>query len=182
MQETDLRLRLRALPREIDPPRDLWPGIAGRLATPATTARPSRRPWFAALALAACLCAAVGIAYRTSGVAPGDATPAVAAAPAPADAAPSNAAAAPAAAAGDLRAELVRREAEALTRAYDAALRQFEQAPIPGPLQPALATLDRSARDIRGAMVHDPDAVFLLDQLRRTYALRLSLTQRAVTG
>ncbi|HET6434301.1 MAG TPA: hypothetical protein VFG18_01105 [Xanthomonadaceae bacterium] len=32
---------------------------------------------------------------------------------------------------------------------------------------------------IRTALEHDPDARFLLDQLRRTYAQRLALTQRA---
>ena len=47
---------------------------------------------------------------------------------------------------------------------------------------PALATLDRSAADIREAIASDPGAVFLLDQLRRTYSRRLSLTQQAVTG
>ena len=38
------------------------------------------------------------------------------------------------------------------------------------------------ASDLRGAIATDPEATFLLDQLRRTYARRLSLTQRAVTG
>ena len=151
MSETELRWQLRQLPRDIEPPRDLWPGIAARL--PAT--RPARwRPgWLAGLAMAASLCLAVGITWH-------QARP-----PAP-----------------DVQAQLVEREAQALTREYEAALLQFEGAPLPAPIEPALATLDQSAAEIRRAMDSDPGARFLLDQLRRTYSRRLSLTQRAVTG
>ena len=157
MEADDLRFRLRGLPAELEPPRDLWPGIESRLA-PVPRAAVRRRPrWLATLALAACLCLAVGTAWLLQ--------------PSPAGSSEES-----------LRAELVRREADALTREYYAALREFEGAPVPEPLQPTLATLDRSAMDIRGAIATDPDAVFLLDQLRRTYATRLSLTQRAATG
>jgi hypothetical protein len=41
------------------------------------------------------------------------------------------------------------------------------------------AKLDRSAAQIRGALAKDPDARFLLERLRHTYAMRLALTQRA---
>lgn len=154
MSDNELRWQLRQLPREIDPPRDLWSGIADRLQAPAQT--PSRRrPWFAALAVAASLSVAVGLAWQLREPAPP---------------------------ASDVRAQIVQREADALTREYQAALGQFEGAPMPAPLEPALATLDRSAADIRVAIATDPDAVFLLDQLRRTYARRLSLTQRAVAS
>ncbi len=152
MSDNQMRWQLRQLPREIDPPRDLWPGIADRLQRPAA---PRRRPWFAVLAVAASLCVAVGVAWQLRQ--PSAPTP-------------------------DFRAELVQREAAALTLEYLAALGQFEGAPMPEPLVPALATLDQSAADIRQAIASDPEAVFLLDQLRRTYARRLSLTQRAVTG
>lgn len=151
MSDNGLRWQLRQLPRDIDPPRDLWPGIAGRLQrSPAP-----RRPRFAALAVAASLCIAAGLAWQLR----------LPAAPAP-----------------DFLSELVQREAAALTLEYQAALDQFEGAPMPEPLVPALVTLDKSAADIRQAIASDPEAVFLLDQLRRTYARRLSLTQRAVTG
>jgi hypothetical protein len=44
-EEQDLLLRLAALPQEAEPARDLWPGIAARLAPemPATVPAPSRR-------------------------------------------------------------------------------------------------------------------------------------------
>ncbi len=152
MTETELRWQLRQLPRELDPPRDLWPGIAGRLAQ-----RPAKRGrWPLGLALAASLVLALGLAFGLPGAGPSEATV--------------------------VRGELVQREADGLTREYQAALSQFEGAPIPEPLVPALATLDRSAADIRSALDADPGAVFLLGQLRRTYARRLSLTQRAVIG
>jgi hypothetical protein len=151
MSETELRWQLRQLPREIESPHDLWPGIAARLAPP----RPARkgRGWLVGLAMAASLCLAVGIAWQQGRPSPTD---------------PQEA--------------LVQREAEALTREYEAALRQFEGAPLPAPLEPALATLDQGAAEIRQAMDSDPGARYLLDQLRRTYSRRLSLTQRAVTG
>lgn len=156
MTETELRWQLRQLPRELEPSRDLWPGIAGNLGRPV----PRRRPWLAALALAACLVLALGLGLglrlRLSSTGPS--------------------------AELDTRRELVQREAEGLTLEYQAALSQFEGAPIPEPLVPALATLDQSAADIRSALDADPGAVFLLEQLRRTYARRLSLTQRAVIG
>lgn len=165
--DDDLRFRLRALPAELEPTRDLWPDIARRLEPKAPAVRPARRGWIAGLAIAASLCVAVGIAWQQRAPSPGPATTANTTAPATAD---------------SLRAELVRREADALTREYYAALREFEGAPMPADLQPAIATLDRSAQDIRGAIAADPNAVFLLDQLRRTYTHRLSLTQRAATG
>lgn len=153
MGETELRWQLRQLPREIEPPRDLWPGIAARLER-----RPPRRhSWWVGLALAASLVLALGLGVRLSSPGPDRAL-------------------------AEGGAGLVYREAAALTREYEAALVQFQGAPMPAPLVPALDTLDRSAAEIRVALAADPDAVFLLDQLRRTYARRLSLTQRAVIG
>jgi hypothetical protein len=80
-------------------------------------------------------------------------------------------------------ARLIDREAEAMTREYRAALHELQaSAPAsatPRPEQPALRELDRSARQIRTALARDPEARFLLERLRRTYSLRLELTQRA---
>lgn len=49
-------------------------------------------------------------------------------------------------------------------------------------LAPALHELDRSAAQIRRALARDPDSRLLLEQLRRTYARRLELSQRALVG
>lgn len=152
MTDNDLRWRLRQLPREIEPARDLWPGIAARLQPPAAR---RRRPWLAVMSLAACLCLAVGLAVMLR--------------PAPAGG-------------PDLSAELVQREAEAMTLEYQAALSEMQDAPIPTPLAPALATLDESALEIRAALAARPGSAQLLDQLKRTYSRRLALTQRAALG
>jgi hypothetical protein len=154
MTDSDLRWRLRQLPREIEPERDLWPGIAARLPAPALA---RRWPWRAGLALAASLLVAV-IAWRQEGMTR---------APASVDE-------------GTTR--LVQAEARAITREYQSALDQYAAVPVPNELVPGLATLDRSVADIRQALAVDPGSVRLLQQLQRTYALRLSLTQRAATG
>lgn len=49
-------------------------------------------------------------------------------------------------------------------------------------LAPAFDELDRSAAQIRRALARDPDSRLLLEQLRRTYARRLELSQRALVG
>ncbi len=117
-------------------------------------APPRRRtwPWLTGLALAASLVIALGLAMPQAG--------------------PQKAP----------QAASLEREADALAREYQVALAQFAGAPLPVPLAPDLATLDQSAVDIRLALEQDPDAVYLLEQLRRTYARRLSLTQRAALG
>lgn len=152
MTDPDLRWQLRQLPREIEPARDLWPGIAARLNPPAVR---RGRPWLAVFSLAACLCLAVGLAVVLR--------------PAPAQG-------------PDRTAELVQREAAALTLEYEAALLEMQSAPVPDPLVPALATLDASAGEIRRAMAEQPGSTHLLDQLKRTYSRRLALTQRAALG
>jgi uncharacterized membrane protein YccC len=86
------------------------------------------------------------------------------------------------AASPDLTAQVVRQEAHSMTRQYQAALRELEGAPMPSSLKPSLQTLDQSAAQIRQAIAADPDSVFLLHQLQRTYARRLALTQRAIAG
>jgi hypothetical protein len=72
---------------------------------------------------------------------------------------------------------LVQREADGLTRQYQAALQEV-QAPMPVSLQPTAEALDRDVALIRAALARDPDSVRLLEQLRRTYAHRLALAQR----
>ncbi len=75
---------------------------------------------------------------------------------------------------------VIQREAAALTRDYTGALAQLDvQAKGSPEYGSALHALDESAAEIRHAIATDPNARFLLDQLRRTYARRLALTQRA---
>lgn len=155
MNENELRWQLRQLPKDIETSHDLWPGIEARLARPLASS-PRKGLWWAGLALASSLALAAVLMpeARTR----------------------------KASLERQLQAELVQREAEALTREYQAALTEFEGAPLPEPLQPTLQSLDRSAVAIREAIVADPGSPFLLQQLQRTYARRLSLTQRAATG
>jgi hypothetical protein len=151
--DADLRFRLRQLPRELEPARDLWPGIAGRL-QPAPRRR-ARSGWFTGLALAASVSAAV-VGWRM-------AAPANDPAPAPG-------------------AVVMQAEADAMTREYQAALAEYRTLDMPADAEPGLEALDRSARDIRTALAASPDSVRLLQMLQRTYTRRLELTHRAATG
>jgi hypothetical protein len=151
MKDSDLRWQLRQLPREIEPQRDLWPGIAARLEAPAVR---RRTPWRAGLAIAASVLVAL-VAWRF--------------APPPADAARR---------ADEATERIVQAEANAITREYQAALSQYEAVSVPAELVPSLATLDRSVADIRSALARDTDSVLLLEQLQRTYSRRLEITQR----
>ncbi|QNP39610.1 hypothetical protein [Lysobacter solisilvae (ex Woo and Kim 2020)] len=146
-----LRWQLRALRQDATPAHDLWPGIAGRLA-PQRASAPAARRWLrpATLAMAASLVLAVGAAGWLAR------TGQYASPPAP---------------------TLVQREADSLSRQYQAALQEV-QAPIPASLQPTAEALDRDVATIRAALASDPDSVRLLEQLRRTYAHRLALAQR----
>lgn len=160
--QDELSFRLRGLRRDQLPGNDLWPGIAARIAQPARGSAhdnvvplrhrgPARFvPW----ALAASLVLAIGVAWQQRPD-PGGARPV------------------------DPTAFLVQREAEAMTREYDAALRELQAAGAPLPSgSDALLQLDRSAAQIRTALARDPGAHFLLDRLRSTYEKRLALTQR----
>jgi hypothetical protein len=166
--DASLRLQLRGLRRDVEPAADLWPGISARIAAAPQAAQPgpARRGHgvsrFAPWALAASLALAVGVAWKMQ---PPSLAPAL----------PS--------AATNTGAPMLDRQAEAMTREYQAALREIEAArprgPEAHPEQEALRELDHSANQIRTALERDPDARFLLDRLRKTYTQRLALTQRA---
>lgn len=167
MSELDLRWQLRQLPREITPERDLWPDIAARLPQ---APRKSRRPFWQGLAIAASLSLAVGMAWFGS-LESGNTL-------------------------GNPQARLVEGEANAMIREYQSALAQLDPLGVLVPLDtPALqdpsltdrvrsdlAILDHSADSIRAALKADPNSTFLLEQLKRTYARRLSLTQRVLAS
>jgi hypothetical protein len=164
-----LRLRLRGLRRELPPARDLWPDISARLAAhpqasaadqphAATPLRAHRRRrgmhrlgWLAA---AASIALAIGIGWQLR--------------PQAVDAPVAG------------RDTMLVRQADAMTREYDAAVRELETAEPAVRETGALQQLDRSAAEVRAALARDPDAVFLLEQLRRVYTQRLSLTRRLV--
>ncbi len=169
-----LRWQLRGMRRDLPMKQDLWPGIAARIASQGATAssvRPSRdramRRW-APLALAASLLLAVGLTWQSHPL-PEAMTPA-AVGEAHSSAQLSSATVLP-------------REAEAMAREYDAALLELHagtpRAPRPHVETAALQDLDRSADQIRDALRRDPDARFLFERLRRTYAQRLALTRRS---
>ena len=155
MTETDLRWQLRQLPRDIEPGRDLWPGIAAAIER--RPLRRSARPAWTVLAMAASVLLAAGLFWKM--------TPAETPTPG-----------------ADPAAMVVASESRAITHEYQAALRQYKGAPIPASLQPSLGALDQSVAQIQRAIASDPKSVFLLEQLRKTYSRRLELTQRAVTG
>lgn len=158
MNETDLRWRLRQLPRDIEPARDLWPEIAA--SAKRAPAKPRWR-WMHSLAMAASVALAFGLAWRIT----------------PPPSAPMTTAAQP-----DEEARILEREASAMTHEYQAALLELHGAPVPDSIEPSLRVLDDGARQIRAAIAANPDSPALLQQLRKTYSRRLALTQRALTS
>lgn len=161
MSDFELLRDLRRLAREREPQRDLWPDIRARI----DSAAPSRRrgrplaPWL--LALAAVLVLAVLVAMPRGPMQ--QAGPTTAGAPADAS-------------------TLLLAEADALTLEYLLALDQLGGHLQPPGLAPVLQELDASAVQIRSAIRDQPEADYLIDQLRRTYAQRLRLTRMAVVG
>lgn len=156
-----LRWQLRALRGDEAPARDLWPAIAARLETPAAGRAQPRPRWYPTIALAATLLLALGVGglWRGGELPDGSGRTATSDVASP---------------------TIVQREAEGLARQYDAALHELALAPHSPGLQPTLVELDRSLALIHDALARDPDSRLLLDQLRRTYAHRLALAQRAV--
>lgn len=164
MRDHHFRWRLRQLPRELEPGRDLWPAIAAvigmpsarvaqalRSGTPRTGARWQR--WAASIA-AGLLFAGMGLSISKPNLWRSLYTPRTS------------------------EHRLVLKEADAIRKHYKAELAQFRGVPVPADFAPALRELDASADGIRQALDAQPDAVFLLGQLRHTYARRLELTQR----
>ena len=155
MTETDLRWQLRQLTRELEPSRDLWPAIAAAIEQQPVRRAPRR--WLPAFAMAASVLLAGGLFWTLQG--------------------PVQPATHP-----DSSAQVVAAESRAITHEYQAALQQYEGAPIAAQLRPTLGELDRSVVQIQRAIAADPQSVFLLGQLRKTYSRRLALTQRAVSS
>lgn len=169
--DLQLRLQLKGLRREQPPQHDLWPQVSARIAQvtrePGHAAcRPpvghKRGHWQLPIALAASVVVALGVAWQLRpGLEDGN-LPAGWQAPSQSGLS-------------------LHAEALAMSREYEHALRQLRAA---GDnrlgMDAELGELDRSAEQIREAMRRDPQARFLLDRLRSTYAKRLQLTQRGL--
>ena len=150
-----LRWQLQGLRRDVSPQADLWPGIAARIAsTSPQQAPPVNRRRFSPWAMAASVLLAVGFIWQLTP----DPTQTVAV---PAD-------------------PLIRKQAVSMAFEYEKALARMGHTDSAPEMHAALDDLDRSAQMILTAIDDNPEARFLLDQLRRTYARRLQLTQRAV--
>lgn len=168
--DDDLALRLGALPREMVPPARVWAAVAEQAGREARGAPPgprrharARRYWPAVAGLATAASLALVL---SSGILP-------TLQPAPS---------APAGMADDGRPHNGVAQAERMADHYRQALAQVPVEDLPDDLQPALAELDRSAASIMEAIRESPSSGFLFDQLQRTYAQRLQLTQRAALG
>ncbi|HTD28666.1 MAG TPA: hypothetical protein VK660_04695 [Xanthomonadaceae bacterium] len=165
MNDSDFRWHLRQLPREREPSRDLWPAIGAAISGHDSGGVPAnhraqdvlRRShwlrWTSGIAVAL-LMAAIGLSIPHSRL--------------PRLTHASN----------TREHRLVLKEAAAIRKQYKAQFAKFSGVQVPANIAPALIELDASADAILTALDAQPDEVFLLDQLRRTYARRLELTQR----
>lgn len=156
------RLRLRALREDVPPRRDLWPGIAAGIEARAPAPHAAQRDaparggvrTFAWLATAASVVVALAIDWRLQ--------PPAATAPV-------------AQSTGD--ASLLVRQADAMDREYRAALREVEASRPIADRGGALDVIDRAIVETRAALMRDPSALFLFEQLQRIQAQRLALAR-----
>jgi hypothetical protein len=169
-----LLARAAALPRQVRPDRDLWPGIAEEIGRPRRLlAFPTPTlAWTGGLAAAAALLVAV-LAGRdpSSGV------------PTPGTAGPASAS--PAFVAQSPEAEL--REAEAdyerATKALLAALEAHRDQLAPETLESVeanLAVIDRAVSEVRAALLRDPSNPELTRMLAATQRKKVDVLQRVV--
>lgn len=154
--DSDLRFRLRGLPREMTPPDRVWAAVAEQARRPRPSAMPApvrgRRRW----PLAAGMAVAASIALAVALVPRGDPR-----APAP---------------------PALVQQAEAIRGEYRLALASLPERELPPELQPAIDELDEGAAAILDAIREAPSANHLLGHLQRTYARRLELTSQATFG
>ncbi len=161
MTDFELQRDLRAMRQPAAPTTDLWPAIAARIAAPAASVpTPRRAMWPEALAASMVLGLGLLLAIST-----GDRTPG-----------PTGTA--PASVSAELPWSL--REALALDAAYAGALEEARHsAPPPArELVHAEREIDAAQRALEDALAEQPEAVHLLDLLRRTHEQRLRLAQR----
>lgn len=161
-----LRQRLRALPRELAPPGDGWTRLQAALPPrppivvdlPRTLGhrrsvrRRLRWAWPAGAALAASLALYWVVPQTTQPRLPEPGAPSV-----------------------------LQQQASAMSADYQQAIAALPRVDAPE-WRPALRELDDSADQIHAALAQSPRSRHLLEQLQRTYALRLELTRQAATS
>ena len=168
MSELEYRRALKTLPREIDPERDLWSGIAARIDQPAGSV--SRRPRWLSFAIAAGLtCAGLALVWRLASL-PDNSSQQLAV---------HSAASSP----------WVLREAGLLKADLNAALtagngpERYEIARAPNRvLSASLRELDSAESELDQALRQSPDSTFLLDRMRRVQQKKARLTLRALAA
>jgi hypothetical protein len=166
MDDFELRRRLRGLAGEREPSRELWPGIAAAIAASPARSRQarSRRPrpprWLGWAAAAAVTCLAVLLWPQQA------ADPLLSAEHRPDSEQARHQA-------------HMQQELAAMHWEYRLALAQLAETPMPPALRPAARELKESERALRDALREQPQATYLLAQLRRTYEQQLRLGQLA---
>lgn len=160
MNQLDYQRALHALPRSIEPARDLWPGIAARLQTAAPT-RNARGGWLP-LAIAASVFGLGFVAGWQTLHQRIDWQPATLATAGPSQ-------------------SWTAREAAALRVQFDAAVAsgggRARLEPQTAALRATLTELERQADQIEQAIQRSPDSTFLLERLRRLEQTRLRLSR-----
>lgn len=166
INELDYRRALRALPREIEPERELWSGIAARIAPrPAVRRRPV---WLGYAIAAGVACAALALAWRVVPQQPAVPQFAVESAE---------------------QTPWVLREAELIKVDLNAALStgvgptaaEIARAPNRA-LTASLKELDSAESELDHALRLNPDSTFLLDRMRRVQQQKTRLTLRALAA
>ena len=173
MNEFELRRRLKDLKADRQPEVDLWEGIAGQLRgiepwRPARKPRTMLWPWAAAASVA--IAVVTGLWFARNVVAP-ESDEIAATTPVDsvesADAQPRG------------MPNILRREAEAISASYDAAVASTRGDVRRDPSRDAASReLDSAAAQLRDALAQDPEAVYLLDLLRRTEERRLDVARQ----
>jgi hypothetical protein len=166
MSELEYRRALKSLPREIEPERELWSGIAARI-QPEAASRRQRPRWLGYAIAAGVTCAALALGWSLS-FSPRFSDQQIAELSAP-------------------HSPWVLREAELIKVDLDAALvaggelspAQIARAPN-RVLTASLKELDSAQSELDQALRQNPDSTFLLDRMRRVQQQRARLTLRAL--
>lgn len=166
MDELEYRRLLKALAPDIEPERDLFPGIAARLDLRAAAARRDVRPLFPFAAAAAFVVVSITVGWLALQRVPDAVAPDVLA-----------------------RTPLLLREAQALRVEYESATRggaANQQSQLREQSDPRLVAawteLDAAESELTAALEVAPDARFLLHRLKQVQDQRLQLTRKALSA